>query len=612
MDLLTSCRAIPKPRLALIVLVTTSCFVLFALPFWLAYWLFFIRPELNVLAIWIAPSPGCASTPELFYQRQDATIFSPKAVKKPENPAQVVDLIREFLKSKGQRPAIVYLSIPAVGFPRSPSTSNSLDDANRLIIDPAVLDVAGSTGPASAGMNLKDVLDEFRQRPWQKKLLILDIGQIGNNRDLGVFANDFTFRLKQDLDKNSVENFAVLCSCAPGQFSWSSDADRRSVFAHFVADGMNRARDVQELVVYVKKRVHQWVKTHRGAVQTPIFWADLGSNFLLPKPAEGMGLVQIGRLTSQSIDSPWKKQEAQDLWRRLLACYLRSDVLADEKPHRYAPYAWREYQETVLRAERLYRAGLFSEGGDAIRSVDGLEQELKNPFSTLPKDGYPSLEMGLRIASDSGFHPEWGDDREWERALAWPAALTAPVSPDKSKPGSAAKKQGGGVISSEISGQGNDGTSAKATASVPEILGLIVNRKNPLGRFVEGQFMDWVIEWTRLHPNPSFLSERHQAEVLCNALKVRRLAEKAASASWQTGPWSEALLQAGDEPRRQAQDELFLGDQHSDAVTRHLKEAENAYERAIKYGKALDLIQQIRGMAVSRRVEDPTHRHPGP
>ena len=123
---------------------------------------------------------------------------------------------------------------------------------------------------------------------------------------------------------------------------------------------------------------------------------------------------------------------------------------------------------------------------------------------------------------------------------------------------------------------------------------MIAEGKNPWGAFVEGQLIDWAIEWTKFHPNPALLSQRKPAEVFCDALKIRRLAEQAACASWQSGPWSEALLQAGDAARRQAQDDLFLADQHSDAVKRHLKEAEIAYERAIKYGKALDLIQQIR------------------
>ncbi len=594
MDLLTSCRAIPKPRLALTVLAATSCFVMSALSLWLAYWLFFIRPDLNVLAIWIGPSPTSGSATELLFQEQDARIFGPKAIKRPESPRQVAETIREFLESKGQRPAIVYLSAPGVGPLRDPDRSDSVGEGNRLSIDPEVLEGARAAGNKSAGLNLQDVFDEFRKRPWQKKLLILDISQIGTDRDLGVFANDFTHRLKQVLDKSPRENFTVLCSCAPGQFSWSSDADRRSVFTHFVADGMNRARDVQELVIYVKKHVYQWVKNHRGAIQTPIWWGNPAANFLLPKPASETGIFPNWGPTSRPPNSPWKQQEAVDLWNRLVACYQKSDVYVEQRPYRYAPLAWREYQETLLRAERLYRAGLFSEGKDVISSLDGLEQELNNPYAAVPKSGYPSLEMGLRIASDSRFHPEWEDDRKWVHALAWPSEQSVPDSADQPKGSNATRKIKKGITPSEISEQDDDGAPEKGKARLPEVLASIAAGKNPWRSFVEGQFIDWAIEWTKFHPNPTFLAQRQPAEVFCDCLRVRRLAEHAASASWQSGPWSEALLQAGDAARRQAQDDLFVGDQNSDAVPRHLKMAEIAYERAIKYGGALDLIQEIR------------------
>jgi len=594
MDLLSSSRTIPKPRLALTFLAATSCFLMSALSFWLAYWLFFIRPDLNVLAIWIGPSPTSGSAPELFFQEQDVRIFGPKATKKPGNPGQVAESIREFLESKGQRPAIVYLSVPGVAPLRDENSGDRVNDSNRLPIDPEILQGAHVAEGSLAALNLKDVLDELRKRPWQKKLLILDVGQIGTERDFGVFANDFTHRLKQVLDKDSGGNFAVLCSCAPGQFSWSSDADRRSVFAHFVADGMNRARDVQELVAYVKKRVSRWVETHRGAIQTPIFWGSPASNFLLPKTPGETGRFQIGSSTSQSADSPWKKPEAQDLWKRLMACYEQIDVYAEQRPYRYAPLAWREYQETVLRAERLYRAGLFSEGGDTIKNADGLEQELNNPFATVSNNGYPSLEMGLRLASDAGFHPAWAGDREWKHALDWPPEQSVPGSADQPKGTSAAKKIKKGITTSEISDQDDAGATEKGKTRLPEVLGTIVEGKNPWGTFVEGQLIDWAIEWTKHHANPIFLSQREPAQVFCEALRVRRLAERAASSSWQTGPWSEALLRAGDAARRQAQDELFAGDQDSALARRYLNEAESAYERVIKYGKALDLVREMR------------------
>jgi len=592
MDLLMSARAIPKPRLAVTILAATSCVVMSALSLWLAYWLFFIRPDLNVLAIWIGPSPTSGSATELFFQEQDARIFGPKAMKPPPSPGQAAETIREFLESKGQRPAIVYLSVPGVGPLRDPNPTNPVDDPNRLAIDPEVLQGARTAGGNVAGMNLKDVLDVFRERPGQKKLLILDVGQISTDRDLGVYANDFIYRLKQELDKSSQENFTVLCSCAPGQSSWSSDADRRSVFAHFVAEGMNRARDVQELVVYVKKRVYQWVKTHRGAIQTPISWGTAASNFLLPKPSGETGLFPISGPTARPPDSPWRTQEAQNLWRRLVACYERRDVYADQRPYRYAPLAWREYQETLLRAERLYRAGLFEEGRKVITGLDGLEQFLRNPFTALPNNEYPSIEMGLRLASDPNFHPAFGGDAEWEAALAWPSPRSVPVATDKPKEKNAPNKQGGEIVSSENSDQANAGAPEKGKSQLPEILRMCREGKNPWRDFVEGQLIDWAIDWTRSHPESILFSQR--ADIFRHALKVRRLAERAASSRWQTGRLSGDLLEKGDATRRQAQDDLFAADQDSDAIEQHLKEAESDYEQVIKYGKAVDLIEEIR------------------
>ena len=259
-------------------------------------------------------------------------------MKRPESPGRVAESIREFLKSKGQRSAIVYLSVPGVGRLRDPGPTDPVDDPKHLPIDPEVLQGALVAGHSAAGMNLKDVLDPFRERPWQKKLLILDIGQIGTDRDLGVFANEFTYRLTQELEKSPEGNFTVLCSCAPGQFEL---VQRRrpplGLRPLRCRCGMNRSRDVRELVVYVRQHVYQWVKTRRGAIQTPIWWGNQASNFLLPKPPGEAGLFSIWGPASLPPDSPWKTTEAQDLWNRLVACYQRSDVYAEQRPYPLRP-----------------------------------------------------------------------------------------------------------------------------------------------------------------------------------------------------------------------------------------------------------------------------------
>ena len=132
--------------MALIVLAATLCFVMSVLSLWLGYWLFFVRPDLNVLAIWVGPAPGSWSTTGLFYQEQDATILGAKAMRRPESPGQVAESIGQFLKSKGQGPAIVYLSVPGVGLLGDPSPDDSVGDLHHLSIDPEVL-----RGPYAGG-----------------------------------------------------------------------------------------------------------------------------------------------------------------------------------------------------------------------------------------------------------------------------------------------------------------------------------------------------------------------------------------------------------------------------------------------------------------------------
>ena len=53
----------------------------------------------------------------------------------------------------------------------------------------------------------------------------------------GRFANGFLHRLKYYLETRRPKGLAVLCSCAPGQLSWTSEADHCSVFGYYVALG---------------------------------------------------------------------------------------------------------------------------------------------------------------------------------------------------------------------------------------------------------------------------------------------------------------------------------------------------------------------------------------
>src|SRR5439155_25726558 len=87
------------------------------------------------------------------------------------------------------------------------------------------------------------------------------------------------------------KDFAVFCSCAPGQVSWGSDRDHHSVFGYFVAKGLSGEASqsggsrvkVQELVTYVQGHVADWTWANRRAIQTPILLGDRTLDFYLPR-----------------------------------------------------------------------------------------------------------------------------------------------------------------------------------------------------------------------------------------------------------------------------------------------------------------------------------------
>ena len=98
MDLLTSPRAIPKHRLALTVLAATSCFVMSVLSLWLAFWLFFIRPDLNVLAIWSVRRSRLGPRPNSSFKSKMPRSSALKARGGRRVQVEVVESIREFLE----------------------------------------------------------------------------------------------------------------------------------------------------------------------------------------------------------------------------------------------------------------------------------------------------------------------------------------------------------------------------------------------------------------------------------------------------------------------------------------------------------------------------------
>ena len=217
-------------------------------------------------------------------------------------------------------------------------------------------------------------------------------------------------------------------------------------------------------------------------------------------------------------------------------------VSGDPPPGRAAVPSW-----TVPGRRRRHQEPRWTRAGTEEPVPRAGEQEL--PFAGNGSQDRVGFGVPSRV----------GGGAQWRAPLAWPLPQSPPGAADKSKQGSSAKKQAGGIISSEIPGQAEAGATEKGKTRLPEILAMIAEGKNPWGASSKDNLS------TGRSSGPSFtpirlFSQGKPAEGFCDARRLAALPSRrpAPRGSPDRGPM--ALLQAGDAARRQAQDDLFLAE----------------------------------------------------
>jgi hypothetical protein len=142
-------------------------------------------------------------------------------------------------------------------------------------------------------LKLDAVLDYLNQCPAKKKLLLLDIVHPLNDTRLGIVYDDVADEVKKTLDRHPPASLLVLSACAPGQTALASPILGRSVFMHFVDQGLRGGADawgetglldkkvsVKELASFVRHQTEVWAAKNHGVKQTPWLWGD-GADFML-------------------------------------------------------------------------------------------------------------------------------------------------------------------------------------------------------------------------------------------------------------------------------------------------------------------------------------------
>lgn len=611
-------RRASRPTLSWVILTATALIIATVLLVWLLLWL--NRPRSAIKGWWL-PVRGL-TLPVIGHQSADLD----RIVKATGGTDQITyqsiaPVLRQELSRSQTRPAVLYLSAPGVA-----------DDRGAYLLRPE----SGALAPTRAGsdaLSVETLVELLAAAPSRPRLLILDAGQVGSNRNLGVYANAFLHRLKSALEAKPVKGLVILSSCAPGQVSWASEADGASVFGFYVAKGLSgsaagwdssgRGVTVRGLYNYVRERVKTWVALNRQAEQTPEWLGDPDLNFALPrtKLTEGGTPSEAAEEASTHLNEGWS----------------RRDALQKRLPFRHTPLAWRQYLGMLLHAERLVRAGDYAEAETVLASLDGFEKRIASADTGTPVEKFWSLGLLQRYADDDPDHAKTYSaegtaanqriDQALTELVSGDETAEAPVEmetkPAPAEPPAESAKSGAKEKAAAPPKENKENKEKKSDAKAPntEASSKSASRRSPQGKrkkdaavstlilsaddvypqYVEAQILVWADTFGKRGSTPdAFKGAR--GELLSDALRTRRLAEKAAAADERIGRWIAPLVEAGDALRRRAQDAIFAGDSgRSEAVARQLGEARERYRNALDVAdhatRALDLVEQIEAEA---------------
>ncbi|SIO61692.1 hypothetical protein SAMN05444166_6828 [Singulisphaera sp. GP187] len=619
---LVDTQRISKPRLSRLILVFTGMVIALVLFIWLLFW---INPtRRGIGGRWIAQRG--LTRPWLGHQAADIEKIT-GAVRgtAPESDyGSFRDVLRDYLNKAANRPVVLYVSAAGV-----------VDDKGAVLLrdDGGIIGESSEPDAQQSAISLEQLFEVFKDAgerfPSQSRFLIWDAGQIGTDRNLGVYANGFLPKLRSYLAENPVKRLIILSSCAPGQTSATSEFDNRSVFGYFVEQALAgkgstpNGLTVQSLTRYVRSQVALWVRNHRQAEQTPELFGDTTLDFPLPR----------SRKLTQAAARPEgdeEKEETNRFLKRLERAWAERDNWQKRKPYRAAPRTWLRYQEALLRAERLFRSGEMTEAESALNSLPNLAGEvtrvpalagslalLEKQLANAPEkaqektleDARGSINeaLDLILGGDESATP--GDDADGAEKADEPAAVTekekesdkgeakkkgepGPVPPAKRE--ISAKKAPGALDKKKTeSGHGTLTSRRKADSPIARLSALDDDRR-PL--FPEAQLVVWADTFVTRGPDRNAFRGR-RGEALERAMQTRTLAEGAAASDERINRWIRPWVEAGDIHRRKGQDLLFAAEPAVPRCLEALDLADEAYQVATKNAEiceqAIDLTEQL-------------------
>ena len=463
-----------------------------------------------------------------------------------------------------------------------------------LVPEDAKLFETNSGANIPGALYLKSLLSHLPEQ--KNKVILLEAMPTPAHWGTGQLHGDFARMLFEELERDHKDkpNLVVFCATDAGQRTWDSPTFGKSIFGHFVYEGLKGAADTDrseiidtaELTEWVKKQTEEWTIQYLDEVQTPKVWhsnkTDLGQIQLVVanRDAKDLPDSSAGEDSRKSVDYGKRIERVGQVW-------AERDKLAAEAPAPaiYSPHLWREYLDRLLRYEHLVLLG--DPGGVAAShksELDRLAGRIRSGriLQVSPEVASTSLAMPAAFGQLSsltdaelriqltGFREAAKED--WTKSWATVAqAMKVKDSTDE------------GLLRARVCRFLLHELSAKAERDqlkqVWEQVSFLVSQSGLRPR--EAHYLCMLHDGLETR-NPG-------AEPLRLALRVRLLAEETSVALVEQGahpfservyPWIKVQVERGDQERRLGEDRLFGEAADWQLALKHLGTAEKEYLQA--------------------------------
>ena len=557
-----------KPRISAMVLEGTATAVSVTLVLWLLLWFIHQHAKQNQIAAYYVQVEGIPIE-EVPAQAADVRALAesygsggPPATK----ASNLITEIQNRIKS-GTGPLVIYVSAPVLG--------------------------TGPDAKIGGGPSVQELIGTLNDAQ-RVVVLALDFAQVDTDRELRTFGNAPYWGLDDAINAVTKRggNRFVLTSAARAQKSWAADGLRQSVFAYYLREGLKgeaRGWDAREsdavtvygLYRYVLHHVQEWVQIYRGSRQTPVLWpAPTAESRPLVKlrsirissPASSSVTETASKLSDVSTQTkaetsgtagPAEEKTEKDAKAAepalspvdaalmgLLTEWNVHDGLRAKQPFAVLPGTWREYQTSLLRAERLLRTA-WLDPKQLERAQTGLKeaQFARQKLTT---------EMAKQEQSDqaTGFRAIAGDSEDdGKRTLQKSSLLLT----------------GQGLDVPRLTPRSRDHEKADAPFTEPGKVPMgaqpakVLSQEPPPRElekvtpdtYLELQLLGWAYRFTIAFDRPGYFKNNLRGQILRDLVEARADAELALALDRRGVGSIESAIVRGDKIRRKLQDELL-------------------------------------------------------